>query len=194
MHIDFSAPNTRTNALGLVPTPTHELQHALSAALGTPVTLDSNPFTLVTACATYVFAYVNGGVRMTVRGTPALTQYEVDCVCKEIRYRALGYAWVRQFRFGYQLNHQITDDEFVELSRKTASWSRLRGGGAVHIRATCPNCGIRNLHTMPTSALHQICGPKRIRERGEIKLLWYDCPGYIIDPLAARGLFNSSSL
>ena len=51
-------------------------------------------------------------------------------------------------------------------------------------------CGIRNVHAMPMNTTHHTCGPKRVRERGTVKLLVYDCPGYTINPRAPRGLFK----
>jgi hypothetical protein len=186
MHIDFHAPNRNFHAVTL--NPSYKLQHALTVALNCHIVIESNPFVIMTKRGEFELTHTNGNVRMTIRNTPDLTQYDVDCVCKEVRYCVLGHAWVRAFRFGYQIENKITDEEFVALSHKTAAWCRIRGG-AMLIRATCPHCGIRNMHTIPSATYHHICGPKRIRERGEVKYLYYDCPGYNINPSAPRGLY-----
>ena len=92
------------------------------------------------------------------------------------------------FQFGHTREAaQISDDELVSLSHRVASWCHIRGG-AMQIRASCPNCGIRNVHAMPMAIMHHLCGQKRVRERGVTKLLVYDCPGYTINPRAPRGL------
>ena len=193
MNIDFSAPTRNISATHMKLAPAADMMEKLaSAMLGTVVT-PSDPFMIAIATknATFELGHWNGGIRMTVCDASAeLTQDEVDCMCKEVRYIILGRKWVRMFRFGHDRTAaQISDEELVSLSRKTASWCHIRGG-AMQIRASCPNCGIRNVHAMPLNTIHCACGPKRVRERGAMKLLLYDCPGYTVNPRAPRGLFK----
>lgn len=193
MHIEFNAPTRTLHSTRMKLTPTPDMVERLATAMHATIITPTDPFTVAIATkhAKFELGHWNGGIRMTVEATSAeLTQDEVDCMCKEVRYGIIGRKWVRVFQFGHNRTAaQISDEELVSLSRKTASWCHIRGG-AMQIRASCPNCGIRNVHAMPMNTTHHTCGPKRVRERGTIKLLIYDCPGYTINPRAPRGLFT----
>lgn len=189
MHIDFGAPVQSKNINIVKLTPERQMIDRLSL-LGATVERDEPVCRIVTKNVTYTLRHNNGGIRMELSSMlAALTQDDVDCICREVRHGILGPKWTRIYEFGPNINTtQISDDDIVHLSRRVASWCHIRGG-AYHIRATCPNCGIRNVHPMPLTTTHLLCGPKRIKERGTVKFLQYDCPGYTINPRIPRGLF-----
>ena len=192
MIIDFQSPTPALGTSHVKLTPTGHAIDRISTISGGTVSSESDELRLVivTQRATFTLTPWNGNIRMLVDCSPKLTQDEVDGICKEVRYGIIGRKWERVYRFGHTHNiTHIADDDIVSLSRTTASWCHIRGG-AMQIRALCPHCGIRNIHDMPFHTMHHLCGPKWVKVRGITKSLIYDCPGYLIDPRAAGGLFK----